>query len=115
MTITCLISPIVALLLLSAHFFRAGSQAMMLLSLLLIALVFVRRPWAARLMQISLLLGAVEWVRSAIALAHARIALGQPFTRLALILGGVSLFTALCAFLLRLDRTKRYFAGESAG
>lgn len=89
--------PVIALLLLAAHFFRAGNDVALLASLLAFALVFVRRPWAARTLQAALLLGAAEWLRSAVSLVLARKAMGEPFLRLALILGAVAAFTALSA------------------
>jgi len=42
-----------------------------------------------------LILGALEWLRSLYYLAAMRIAWDQPWTRLAIILGAVALFTAL--------------------
>jgi hypothetical protein len=86
MTILSLVAPVVAFLLLAAHFFRADSQLGLWLSLLAIVLIFVRRAWAARALQVLLVLGSLEWLRSAVRLSHARSELGQPFLRLALIL-----------------------------
>ncbi len=109
MTIVSLAAPVVAFLVLAAHFFRAGYPIGLGISLLASVLVFVRRPWAARTMQIVLGLGALEWLRSAITLAQARSEAGQPFLRLALILGAVFLLTAFCALVFEAQRLKSYF------
>lgn len=109
MTILFLAAPVVAFLVLAAHFFRADSLPGLWISLLAIVLVFVRRPWAARTMQLLLVLGALEWLRSAVTLAHGRNEMGQPFLRLALILGTVFLLTALCALVFQTKRVMAYF------
>lgn len=88
---------ILSLLLLSAHFFRAGWLPLVIYYLSLIGLLFVRRGWAARLIQLSLVLGSLEWMRALMMYVAERQAMGQPWRRLALILGTIALFTALSA------------------
>jgi hypothetical protein len=109
MTIVSLAAPVVAFFLLAAHFYRADNPLGLGISLLAIVLVFVRRPWAARTMQVLLFLGALEWLHSAITLVQARSAAGQPFLRLASILGAVFLLTALSALVVQTRRLKAYF------
>lgn len=109
MTTLYLAPPVIGFLLLAAHFFRAENYLVMMLSLFLTGLIFVRRPWAARTVQIALLLGSAEWLRSTILLAMARSDMGQPFLRLAIILGGVSLFTALSALMFQTNRIRAHF------
>jgi predicted secreted protein len=92
-----LITAPIALVVLAAHFWRGGDFALALAALALVALLFVRRPWAARIVQIALALGALEWLRTLAALVAERHAAGVPFVRLALILGAVAIVTALCA------------------
>jgi hypothetical protein len=48
-----------------------------------------------------LLVGAVEWLRTLAVLAAQRIAAGQPWLRLAVILGAVALLTAAAALVFR--------------
>ena len=98
--------PALALLLLAAHFYRAGGFWLAGLSLALLPLLAVPRPWAARTLQVSLVLGAVEWLRTLALLAAARIAAGQPYLRLALILAVVAALTLLAATVFR-HRTLR--------
>ena len=113
MIILYFLPPLIGFLLLAAHFFRAENQLAMLASLILIALMLVRRPWAAQALQVCLLLGSVEWLRTAIALGFARNEMGQPFLRLAIILGGVALFTALSCLIFRTSRIRAYFRFET--
>ena len=85
--------PALALLLLAAHLLHAGLPLPAVLALLLVGLLAVRRPWAARVLQVVLLLAAVEWILTTVALAQMRLQHGQPYLRLALILGAVTAFT----------------------
>ena len=109
MTILSLLAPIVAFALLAAHFYRAGHELGLLVSLLALVLIFVRRPWAARTMQALLVLGSFEWLRSAVTLVHARSEFGQPFVRLAVILGAVFLLTALSALVFQTRRLRAHY------
>jgi hypothetical protein len=103
------IFPALAFLVVAAHFFRAGDFASFAVSLLFLPLLFVPRRWAARLVQVGLLAGAVVWVRALAELAGQRRAMGLPYTRLAVILGGVALATAACLLVFRSERAKRFF------
>lgn len=87
----------------------------MAVCVLIIALLFVRRTLSARAMQAMLLLGALEWLLTAVQLANARIEAGEPYMRLAFILGGVALFTALSALVFQTPRLKRRFGLAPAG
>jgi hypothetical protein len=100
-TVALRLLPALALLLLGAHFFRAGLVPVTVVCVGMIALLFVRAPWAARTLQVALALGTVEWLRTAWVVASARAAVGEPYARLLLILGGVALVTALAALVLR--------------
>ena len=109
-----LIPPVAAFLMLAAHFYRSENLLVSLACFLAILLVFVRRPWAAYTMQICLVLGAIEWLRSTISLVQSRSAAGGPFLRLAIILGSVSLFTALSTLVFRTTKLRDYFGTGSA-
>jgi hypothetical protein len=104
-----LIPPIIAFLLLAAHFFRSENLILALVCVLAIFLVLVRRPWAARTIQVCLVLGSVEWLHATISLILSRSQMGQPFLRLALILGGVTLFTALSSLVFQTAKLKGRF------
>lgn len=97
MTCLLLILPALASLLLAAHFFRAGQLALTVASVALLVLLAVPRAWAARLLQVALVVGGLEWIRTLVEVAAARVSIGQPYLRLALILGAVAAFTLLAA------------------
>ena len=98
---TLLYTPVVlSLLVLAAHFLRAGKEMAVAVSLLLIPALFVRRYWTARLVQAALILGALEWLRTLYALAQMRAAQGEPYTRMAVILGVVAAVSLVSAMIL---------------
>jgi hypothetical protein len=108
-TVGVLALPALALLLLGAHFFRAGLVAVAAACAVLLVLLSVRSPWSARALQGALALGTLEWLRTAWVFASARAAAGQPYTRLLVILGSVALLTALAAWLLRSRAARAHF------
>lgn len=104
-----LIPPIVAILLLGASFFRAGNELMLVACIVLLTVAAVPRHWAARTVQVALALGAARWVFVAWMIGSMRAAAGAPYLRMALILGGVALFTLLAAFVFRSARLRRFY------
>ena len=109
MTILYLAAPALAFVLLGAHFLRAGNWLSIAACVVMIALLLVRRRWAARMIQAALVLGAIEWLRLAFTLVVARRTMGQPFLRLAFILGGIAVLTALSALVFRNSRIRARF------
>jgi hypothetical protein len=105
-----LFTPVVlSLLVLAAHFLRGGESALVSGSLALLALLFVRRPWAARLLQLALALGAVEWAITLVGLARYRAQAGEPATRMAIILGAVAAVTLGSALLVQARRLRMHY------
>ncbi|MBI5240745.1 MAG: hypothetical protein HY926_09755 [Elusimicrobia bacterium] len=96
--------PGLSLLLLAAHWLHGGSAAAAAAMLLLIGLLAVRKPWASRTLQLVLAAGALEWLRTLASLVQQRQAQGEPYLRLAVILGAVALVTALSILPLRRGR-----------
>ena len=107
-----LIAPAIAFLLLAAHFSRSASLVALAMSLVMIALLFVKRPFAARTAQVALVLGAAEWGRAAIVLIQERIVMRTPYLRLALILGTIAIFTLLAALVFESRRMKGRYRFE---
>ena len=97
---------------LAAHFLRSGNLVLMCGYLLLPALLLLRRTWVIRWVQVLLVFGAVEWGRATMGYVRERQALGQPWERLALILGLVILLTLVSAFVLQPPRLSQ-MAGRS--
>ena len=105
-----LFTPVVlSLIVMAAHFLRGGQLTLVVGSLALIVLVLVRRPWAARLVQLALVLGTVEWVITLVRLASFRAQMGEPATRMAIILGVVAAVTLGSALLIQTRRLQRYY------
>lgn len=103
-----------ALAVLAAHFFRAGHVVLAALCVAFAAVIFVRRPWAARAAQIALALGALEWLRTLAMLVAERYAAGLPFVRLASILGAVAVATALCAVAFQMRAMRARYGIEAS-
>jgi hypothetical protein len=101
--------PVAALVLLAAHFVHAGLWPVAAVCLGCTGLVRVRRPWAARVLQSLLVIGAIEWILTAVGLAHMRAAHGQAYGRMLAILGVVTAFTLLAAFVFQTASLQRRF------
>ena len=56
-----------------------------------------------------LLLGAAEWFRALYTIAQMRIAWDEPWTRMAFILAGVALFTALSAAVFQARKLRAFY------
>lgn len=111
MTTLLLTAPTLSLALLGAHFYRAGLWPVVVLCGLLLLLLWTqRRPWAATLLQWGLVLGAAEWLWTVFVLVQQRVAMGQAWHRLALILLAVTVCTAASALVFRHPRLRQRFA-----
>ncbi len=96
-----------SLLMLAAHFWRAGRSGIALFFLAAVGLLFSGKRWAVRTLQTLLAAGTLVWVCALWRLAGMRRAEGLPWIRLAFILGGVALFTALSALVFETRGMKR--------
>lgn len=99
-------------LVLGAHFLRRGDLALVAVCLAVLGLLFVRRTWAARLAQLALCLGGLEWLRTLATLLSARRAAGEPWARMVAILGGVALLALLGAALFGSRRLRERYSGS---
>lgn len=110
MDIIRLIPVFLSATLLSAHFLRTGPIPIAVVALLFPAILFFKRAWSARLVQLILVLSAVEWVRTLLHFVAERRVFGQPWIRLAIILGLVAVFTGGSALVFSFSRSlrKRY-------
>src|SRR4051794_34355736 len=87
----------VSALLIAAHFLRGGNILVTIACLAAPFLLLLRRPILTIVVQLMLVIAAVEWLRTALLIAQERAANGAPATRMFVILGSVSLFTLLSA------------------
>lgn len=106
-TFLLLLPPALSLLTLGAHFLRRMALLPVLICLALLRLLWVRKPWASRTVQVALLLGAAEWIHTTMTLVPARQALGEPWERMATILESVAWFTFLSVFVYELPHLRR--------
>lgn len=105
-----LLSPVVlSLLVLAAHFLRAGRIGFFAAAVAAALLVAIPRAWAARLLQVALALGALEWAWTLRRFVAERTAAGRPAGRLVLILGSVIAVTLFSLLAFRSDRVRRWF------
>jgi len=109
-----LLPVVISFLLMAAHFLRDGRTVTAYVLLCLPLLLILRKAWVPRLMQLILLLGALEWVRTLYFIAQLRIGLGIPWTRMAIILGLVALFTALSCLVFRSEALRNRFSGVNS-
>jgi hypothetical protein len=98
---------VMALVVLAAHFSRAGSTPLAGLILLGPLLLLVRAPWAGWTLRIVLLIGGVEWIRTLVRLAGERREAGEDWARMAVILGVVAGLTFLAAWLVEVPHSEQ--------
>ena len=100
---------VLSLIVLGAHFLRYGNMLGVVGALFLIALLFVRKAWVARLVQFVLILGALEWFRTLYMLARWRAAEGESVVRMIIILSVVAAITLCSALLFQSPTLKRIY------
>ena len=98
-----------SLLLLGAHYLRVDNMVGVIAALALIGLLFLRKPWVPRVLQVALVLGALEWAHTLYSIAQVRAAQGIPATRLVIILATVIAVTAVSALLFESKTLKRIY------
>jgi hypothetical protein len=109
MTSLLLVPPAISLLLLGAHLLRWFGPLAVLPPILGIGLLLIPRRWAARVMQIILLLATIEWARTAVVIAIRRAQRGEPWGRAVIIVGAVTLFTLLSMLVFRTRPLRRFY------
>jgi hypothetical protein len=113
-----LVLVVLSALLLGAHFLRSGDYAGVAASLMVPALLFARSAWAVRVTQAGLLAAAGIWVATAVQTASLRLESGQPWARMAVILGAVAVVSVAGAVMLQVPSVRQRLVrapGRSAG
>jgi hypothetical protein len=103
---------VLSLLVLGAHFLRASNLLLVALCIVVILLLLIPRRWAARTVQGALALAAIEWIRTLVLIVQERIAFGAPYTRTAIILGGVTVFALASILVFRMRALRRHYQLE---
>jgi hypothetical protein len=91
---------LVSAILLGAHFFRADLHLLAAVSVLIPALLLLQSTFAVRIVQAALVAGFFVWADALLSLYKQRLALGMPWTRMALILCAVAVFALVSAYFL---------------
>ena len=101
---------VLSLLVLGAHFLRYDNTPGVVISLALIGLLLLRKAWVVRVVHAALLLGAIEWALTLYRLVQMRAAMGEPATRMTVILGIVIAITAGSALLFQTRTLRQVYA-----
>ena len=110
MNVLRLLPVLISFLLVAAHFFRSGQLILVTLALCIPLLLLVRQSWVPWVIQVVLLLAAIEWLRTLINIAQLRMHTGEFWMRMAVILGAVALFTAASGLVLRSAALQAWFS-----
>lgn len=103
---------IISFILLGAHFSRGDNIPLMILSLAFPFLLLIKRKWITRIIQIILILGSIEWIRTIINIVQDRKSAGESWSRMALILAGVVLITALSSLVFFSKTLKTHYKSK---
>lgn len=96
-------------IMITAHFVRSQQWLPVVISLAVMGLLLVRKRWIIYLVQAGLGLAAVEWLGTLIQLVRFRQSMGMEWIRLAVIIGGVALFTLLSVLVFRSPVLRRRY------
>lgn len=110
MTFFRLIPVFLSFLLLAAHFSRADNPPMIVACLAAPFLLLMRRKWVASTIQITLVLGTLEWVKTLVVVAQRRHSMGESWLRMAVILAAVALVTVCSALVFRSRALRERYA-----
>lgn len=104
-----LIPVFLSIWMLGAHFLRAGRLFPALLAVVISLALFIHRPWIVRIIQVALIAGVIEWIRTSTVLVLERQSLGMPRLRLAVILGAVILLAVFSIFALESESLRKRY------
>ena len=100
-------------LMLAAHFSRADNTYLMVLSLMIPFLFFIKKRSVLVLVQVLCYVGSIAWLYSMYGYIQQRIAEDIAWGKLAVIISVIALFTAFTGFLLNSDVIKKRYRQTS--
>jgi len=100
---------ILSFLLLAAHFSRGDLFVFSIVALLIPFLLFIKKIWVARTIQLLLLAGAVEWIRAMFVYIGIRKSIGDDWTVLAIILSVVAVVTLASGLVFQSKSLKKIY------
>ena len=89
---------LIASLILAAHFSRNDQIIPEIVSVLMPFLLLTKKKWSWLVLSVFLSIGGIVWIFTIYNMAMLRLETGQPWLRMALILGSIVLFTFYSAF-----------------
>lgn len=101
MIIFRLLPVIISFLLLAAHFSRADHTILVIITLMFPFLFFIKKRIILRIIQVVLIISGAEWIRAMLDYIEVRKAMGDDWTRLAIILSVVAIYTAASGLFLQ--------------
>lgn len=101
------------ILVLAAHFSRAGSDVVAIITLLVPLLFFIKQKWVIKTLESIAYLSAVIWLYGAYQYIQIRIATGEDWIRLLVIMGAVALYSAWSGYFLNSSRIKEVYGLDS--
>ncbi|MEN8122018.1 MAG: hypothetical protein ABFS35_16835 [Bacteroidota bacterium] len=96
-------------LMLAAHFSRVEITFLMILSLLVPFLLFIKKRTVLVIVQVLCYLGSIAWLYAMNEYIQQRVAADVPWGKLAIIISIIALFTAFTGFLLNSDVIKKRY------
>lgn len=100
---------ILSSLLLSAHFYRHYNYPMMVISIIVPLLLLIKKRRILIVIQLFSLAGAGVWINTIVTIADERKSIGEPWIRMAVILGAVAAFTLASGLMLNLKKVKENY------
>ncbi|MBN2717841.1 MAG: 4Fe-4S binding protein [Deltaproteobacteria bacterium] len=86
--------PVLSILILAAHFLRIGNWGATVAVLFFLSLFFWRHRWMLGVLRTGFALGTLFWLKITLDMILVRMALGEPWIRLSIIMGAVALLSA---------------------
>ena len=100
---------VLACILIAAHFLRSGPLILVLVSLAMPFLLFVKKRWSIRALQGFTVFAALIWLLTLYGIIQERITEGRSWTASAIILGVVAGYTLLTGWLLNSPDVKEQY------
>ena len=101
MLIFRLIPVLISFALIAAHFSRADQPILLVISLAIPFILFIKKRIVVRIIQIVLIFAGAEWIRAMLSYIEVRKSVGDDWTRLAIILSVVAIYTAASGLFLQ--------------
>ncbi len=100
---------ILSILLIAAHFYRAGNQILTYILISTPLILLFRNRISVRIIQILLFFATIEWWRVIYNVAHIRKMYNLPWIRFSIIMSSVALFTFATIFIFYSKTLKKIY------